>query len=54
MNEILLADAKVRAALHAPTSKQWAGSIPYPFLGDPVNGFDTSECFCVAIYLTVD
>ncbi|KAH9849948.1 alpha/beta-hydrolase [Lenzites betulinus] len=34
---------KVRAALHAPTSKPWAGSIPYPFLGDPVNGFDTSE-----------
>ena len=31
------------AALHAPTSKRWAGSIPYPFLGDPVNGIDPSK-----------
>ncbi|TBU47608.1 alpha/beta-hydrolase [Dichomitus squalens] len=35
-------DPQMVAALHAPTSKQWAGSIPYPFLGDPVNGFDPS------------
>ncbi|KAI0629361.1 alpha/beta-hydrolase [Trametes polyzona] len=33
---------KTRAALHAPTSKSWAGSIIYPFLGDPVNGIDPS------------
>ncbi|EIW58500.1 alpha/beta-hydrolase [Trametes versicolor FP-101664 SS1] len=29
-------DAKTRAALHAPTSKNWTGSIFYPFLGDPL------------------
>ncbi|KAH9893404.1 alpha/beta-hydrolase [Cubamyces lactineus] len=28
-------DPKTRAALHAPTSKNWTGSIFYPFLGDP-------------------
>ncbi|KAI0629365.1 alpha/beta-hydrolase [Trametes polyzona] len=27
-------DPKTRAALHAPTSKNWRGSIFYPFLGD--------------------
>ncbi|OJT09780.1 Vitellogenic carboxypeptidase [Trametes pubescens] len=31
-----LNDPKTRAALHAPTSKNWTGSIFYPFLGDPV------------------
>ncbi|KAI0831822.1 Alpha/Beta hydrolase protein [Trametes gibbosa] len=35
-------NAKARAALHAPTSKDWAGSVFYPFLGDPVNGNDLS------------
>ncbi|KAI0372590.1 alpha/beta-hydrolase [Pilatotrama ljubarskyi] len=35
-------DPRTRAALHAPTSKDWVGSIWYPFLGDPVNGFDPS------------
>ncbi|KAI0773294.1 alpha/beta-hydrolase [Trametes elegans] len=33
---------QTRAALHAPTSKNWARSIVYPFLGDPVNGIDPS------------
>ncbi|OSD04774.1 alpha/beta-hydrolase [Trametes coccinea BRFM310] len=28
-------DNKTRAALHAPTSKDWQSSIFYPFLGDP-------------------
>ncbi|CDO69772.1 hypothetical protein BN946_scf184766.g17 [Trametes cinnabarina] len=38
-------DPQARAALHAPTSKAWAGGIPYPFLGDPVEGIDPSvEC----------
>ncbi|RDX51221.1 alpha/beta-hydrolase [Lentinus brumalis] len=35
-------DPKAISALHAPTSKAWAGGIPYPFLGDPVNGNDPS------------
>ncbi|KAH9893408.1 alpha/beta-hydrolase [Cubamyces lactineus] len=35
-------DPQTRAAIHAPTSKDWTGSIPYPFLGDPVNGEDPS------------
>ncbi|KAI0675837.1 alpha/beta-hydrolase [Trametes maxima] len=35
-------DARTRAALHAPTSKDWSPSIIYPFLGDPVNGIDPS------------
>ncbi|KAI0352156.1 alpha/beta-hydrolase [Trametes cingulata] len=35
---------KTRAALHAPTSKNWTGSIFYPFLGDPLSqGNDPSE-----------
>ncbi|EIW58496.1 alpha/beta-hydrolase [Trametes versicolor FP-101664 SS1] len=37
-----LNDPRTRAALHAPTSKNWAGGIIYPFLGDPVNGIDPS------------
>ncbi|KAI0642261.1 alpha/beta-hydrolase [Trametes meyenii] len=32
-----LNDPKTRAALHAPTSKNWTGSIFYPFLGDPTS-----------------
>ncbi|OJT09784.1 Vitellogenic carboxypeptidase [Trametes pubescens] len=39
-----LNDPRTRAALHAPTSKNWAGGIVYPFLGDPVNGIDPSTC----------
>ncbi|OSD04770.1 alpha/beta-hydrolase [Trametes coccinea BRFM310] len=35
-------DPQTRAALHAPTSKDWTGSIIYPFLGDPVEGIDPS------------
>ncbi|KAI0664279.1 alpha/beta-hydrolase [Cubamyces menziesii] len=35
-------DPQTRAAIHAPTSKDWVGSIVYPFLGDPVNGIDPS------------
>ncbi|KAI0794497.1 alpha/beta-hydrolase [Fomes fomentarius] len=35
-------DPRTRAALHAPTSKQWSGFFSYPFLGDPVNGNDPS------------
>ncbi|KAI0730653.1 alpha/beta-hydrolase [Earliella scabrosa] len=35
-------DARVVAALHAPTSKTWSGFFVYPFLGDPVNGEDPS------------
>ncbi|KAI0333847.1 alpha/beta-hydrolase [Cubamyces sp. BRFM 1775] len=30
-------DPRTRAALHAPTSKNWTGSIFYPFLGDPTS-----------------
>ncbi|KAI8996599.1 alpha/beta-hydrolase [Trametes punicea] len=32
---IFLNDPRTRAALHAPTSKNWTESIFYPFLGDP-------------------
>ncbi|KAH9855778.1 alpha/beta-hydrolase [Lenzites betulinus] len=32
-----LNNPKTRAALHAPTSKNWTGSIFYPFLGDPTS-----------------
>ncbi|CDO69768.1 hypothetical protein BN946_scf184766.g13 [Trametes cinnabarina] len=30
-------DPRTRAALHAPTSKNWQGTILYPFLGDPTS-----------------
>ena len=41
-------DARVVAALHAPTSKTWSGFFVYPFLGDPVNGEDPSAC-CIVL-----
>ncbi|KAH9913998.1 alpha/beta-hydrolase [Epithele typhae] len=36
-------DPQARAAVHAPTSKNWRSSIFYPFLGDPERGRDHSE-----------
>ncbi|KAH9913993.1 alpha/beta-hydrolase [Epithele typhae] len=35
-------DPQARAAVHAPTSKNWRSSIFYPFLGDPERGEDPS------------
>ncbi|KAI0333871.1 alpha/beta-hydrolase [Cubamyces sp. BRFM 1775] len=37
-------DPRTRAALHAPTSKNWSEAISYPFLGDPLSeGADPSD-----------
>ncbi|KAF5361823.1 hypothetical protein D9756_002268 [Leucocoprinus leucothites] len=39
--DVFLNDPRVRTALHAPTSKDWAMQFPYVFDGDP-NAFDPS------------
>ncbi|KIJ35084.1 hypothetical protein M422DRAFT_233049 [Sphaerobolus stellatus SS14] len=38
---LFMNDPKTRAALHAPTSKDWTSSLPYPFGNDP-DGIDPS------------
>ncbi|KAI0773268.1 Alpha/Beta hydrolase protein [Trametes elegans] len=44
-----LNDNQTRAAVHAPSSRQWAFRRPYPFLGDPQSDFnDPSELWPMA------
>ncbi|KAI0773275.1 alpha/beta-hydrolase [Trametes elegans] len=37
---VFLNDSRTRAALHAPTSKNWHFTISYPWLGDPASDFN--------------